>query len=118
MPAKINVTSHISFHTWSRRTKFFQNPDGRETTLATGHQDKNKNTYEANILCNPTFKVFQKHTIFSYKTLATTIAETAPPNCPGPLRVSLKFIELESTFHILLFHSLVSHQHWLVITGR
>ena len=27
------------------RTKFFQNSDGRETTLATGHQDDNKNTY-------------------------------------------------------------------------
>jgi len=42
MPAKINVTSHISLHTWPRRTKFFQNPDGRETTLAAGHQDDNK----------------------------------------------------------------------------
>jgi len=62
MPAKIDVTSHIFLHTWSRCTKFFQNPDGRETTLAAGHQDDNKNTYEANILCSLTFKVFQKHT--------------------------------------------------------
>ena len=75
MPAKINVTSHISLHTWWRRTKFFQNPDGRETTLVTGHQDDNKNTYVANILCSLTFKVFQKHTFFSNKTFATTIAD-------------------------------------------
>jgi len=34
MPAKMNVTSHISLHTWSRRTKFFHILDGRETTLA------------------------------------------------------------------------------------
>jgi len=55
MPAKVNVTSHI----------FFQNPDGREITLATGHQDDNKKTYKANILCSLTFKVFQKHTFFA-----------------------------------------------------
>jgi len=59
------------------RTKFFQNPDGRETTLATGHQDDNKNTYEANILCSLTFKVFENHTFFSHKTFAITIAETS-----------------------------------------
>ena len=64
MPAKINVTSHISLHTRSRRTKFFQNPDGR-TTLATGHQDYNKNTNEAYIFCSPTFKIFQKHIFFA-----------------------------------------------------
>jgi len=40
------------------RTKFFQNPDGQETTLVTDHQDDNKNTFEANILCSLTFKVF------------------------------------------------------------
>jgi len=34
MPAKINVTSQIFLHMWSRHTKFFQNPDGQETTLA------------------------------------------------------------------------------------
>jgi len=84
MPAKINVTSHISLHMWSRRTKFFHILDGRETTLVTGHQDDNKNTYEANILCSRTFKVFQKHTLFSHKTFATTIAETAAPNCLRP----------------------------------
>jgi len=50
MPAKINITSLISLHTWSRLTKFFHIPDGRETTLATGHQDGNKITCEANIL--------------------------------------------------------------------
>jgi len=86
------------------RTKCFQNPDGRETTLATGHQDDNTNTYEANILCILTFKVFQKYTFFSHNTFATTIAETfrrrngsspkrrrrnssaetAVPNCPRP----------------------------------
>ena len=60
------------------RTKFFRNPDRRETTLATGHQDDNKSTYEANILCSLTFKVFQTH-IFSHNTFATTIAETASP---------------------------------------
>jgi len=59
------------------RTKFFQNPDGRETTLATDHQDDNKNTYEANIVCSLTFKVFLKHTCFSHETFATTIAETS-----------------------------------------
>ena len=59
------------------RTKFFQNPDGRETTLATGHQDDNKNSYEAKILGSLTFKVFQKHTFFTHKTFATTIAETS-----------------------------------------
>jgi len=76
MPAKANVTSHISLHTWSRRTKFFHNPDGRETTLATGHQDDNKNTYETNTL-SLTFKVFQKHTFFSHKIFVTTIDETS-----------------------------------------
>jgi len=69
MPAKINITSHISLHTWPRRTKFFHIPDGRETILATGHQDDNKNTYEANILCSLTFEVFQKHTFFRIKHL-------------------------------------------------
>jgi len=106
MPAKINAINHISLHTWSR-----------------SHWDLPKlwrtgNYYEANMLSSPTFKVFQKHTTFSHKTFATTIAETAPPNCPRPLRVSLKFIKLESTFYILLFHSLVSHQQLLVITSR
>jgi len=52
MPAKINVTSHISCG--HGRTKFFQNPDGRETTLATAQQDDNNNTYEADILCSLT----------------------------------------------------------------
>jgi len=33
MPAKINISSHISLHTWSRRTKFFHIPDGQETTF-------------------------------------------------------------------------------------
>ena len=82
MPAKIKVTSHISLHTWSRRTKFFHFPDGRETKLATGHQDVNKNTYEANILCSLTFKVFQKHTFLSHKTFATNHRR----NVPSPKR--------------------------------
>jgi len=82
MPTKINVTSHIYLHTWSRRTKFFHIPDGRETTLAAGHQDDKKNTYEANILCSPTFKVFQKHAFFRIKHLRPLspkrpVAETA-----------------------------------------
>ena len=37
------------------------------TTLATGHQHDNKNTYETNILCSLTFKVFKKHTFFRTK---------------------------------------------------
>ena len=82
MPAKINVSS--LYTRGHGRTKFFQNPDGRETTLATGHQDDNKTTYEANILCSLTFKVFQKHTFFSHNIFATAIAETAAPNCPRP----------------------------------
>ena len=53
-----------------------------ENTLATGHQDDNKNTYEANIVCSLTFKVSQKHAFFSHNTFATAIAETAAPNCP------------------------------------
>jgi len=69
MPAKINVTRLISLHTWWRRTKFFQNPDRRETTLATGHQDDNKNTYVANILCSLTFKVFKNTHFFRIKHL-------------------------------------------------
>jgi len=83
MPAQINVASHISLHTWSRRTKFFQNPDGREpTALATGHQGDNKNTYETHILYSLTFKVFQKHTFFRIKYLRPPspkrpVAETA-----------------------------------------
>jgi len=90
MPTKINVTSHIYLHTWSRRTKFFHIPDGREITLAAGHQDDNKNTHKANILCSLTFKVFQKHTFFHIKHLRPPspkrlVAETAAPNCPRPL---------------------------------
>jgi len=80
MPAKINVSS--LYTRGHGRTKFFQNPDGQETTLATGHQDDNKNTYEANILCSLTFKVFQKHTFFRIKHLRPPspkrpVAETA-----------------------------------------
>jgi len=52
-----------------------------ESTLANGHQDDNKTTYEANILCSLTFKIFQKHTFFSHKTFATTLAEMASSNC-------------------------------------
>jgi len=77
MPAKINVTSHISLHKWSRRTKLFHIPDGWETTLAIGHQDVNKSTYETNILCSLIFEVFQKQKFFSHKTFVTTIAETS-----------------------------------------
>jgi len=83
MPAKINVTSHISLHTRGHgRTKFFHNPDGWETTLATGHQDDNKNTFEAIILCSLTFKVFQEHAFFRIKHLQPPspkrpVAETA-----------------------------------------
>jgi len=77
MPAKINVTSHNSLHTWERSHQVLPKSWRRETTLATGHQDDNKNTYEANILCSLTFKASQQHTFFSHKTFATTIAETA-----------------------------------------
>ena len=75
MPAEINVTSHMSLHTWSLRRKFFQNhqDDNQNTT----HQDDNQNTHVTKILCILTFKVFQKHTFFSYKTFATNIAETS-----------------------------------------
>jgi len=72
MPAKINITSSIFLYTRGHgRIKFFQNPDGRETTQATGHTDDNKHTYEANILCtcSVTFKVFRKHTFFHIKHL-------------------------------------------------
>ena len=97
MPAKINVISIFLYTRGHGRTKFFQNSDGPETTKK-----------QTSFVAQPS-KYF-KNTIFLHKTFATTIVETAPPNCARPLRVSLKFIELESTFHILLFHSLVSHQ--------
>jgi len=96
MPAKINATRHISLHTWSRSHKVLPKPWWMGTTLATGHQDDNKNTYEANILCSLTFKVFQKHTFFRIKLLRPPspkrpVAETASANCPRPkLHASLQ----------------------------
>ena len=36
-----------------------------------------KTFMKQNILCSPTFKVFQKHTFFSHKTFAITMAETS-----------------------------------------
>jgi len=52
MPAKINVTRHISLHAWSRSRKVLPTSWWTGNTLATGDQDDNKNTYEANILCS------------------------------------------------------------------
>jgi len=48
-----------------------------------------KTLIEANILCNLTFKVFQKHTFFRVKHLRPPspkrpVAESAAPNCPRP----------------------------------
>jgi len=63
MPAKINVISHISLHTWSR--SHYVLPKFWRSGNYTGNQDDNKNTYEANILCSSTFKVFQKHNFFA-----------------------------------------------------
>ena len=51
------------------------------TTLGTGHQDDNKNTYEANTLCGLTFKVFQKHTFFR-------IIHLQPPSPKRPVAES------------------------------
>jgi len=44
MPEKITAQAIFLYTRGHYRTKFFQNPDGWETTLATGHQDDNKNT--------------------------------------------------------------------------
>jgi len=67
MPAKINITSHISLHarSWSHEAL----PKSYRTGNYTGHQDNDKNTYEANILCSLTFRVFQKHIFFCIKYL-------------------------------------------------
>jgi len=51
------------------RTKILQTSGGRETTLATGPQDDNRNTYQAIILCSLTTEVFQKHTFLRIKHL-------------------------------------------------
>jgi len=70
MPAKINVTSHISLHTWSRSHEVL--PKSWRTGNYTGHWPPSgwqQNTYEANILCCLTFKVFQKYTFFRIKHL-------------------------------------------------
>jgi len=110
----LNVTSHISFQQKQTsqaifpstrghgRTKFFQNPDGRETTLTTGHHHDNKRTYEANNLCCLTFKVFQKHTFFSHNTFATAIAEKSRrQNGSSPKRQ--RRTVLDRTLHVLCF---------------
>ena len=55
--------------------KFFQNPDGRENTLAAGHQDDNKKTYDANIHLKSNLQSISKAHIFLHKTFATTITE-------------------------------------------
>jgi len=55
------------------RSKIFQTPGGRGTTLVACLQDDNKNTDQANILYSVTFEVFQ-NTLFSYKTFATSVA--------------------------------------------
>jgi len=67
-----------------------------------GQQDDNKNTYEANILCSLTFKVFQKHTSFSHDTFATAIAETSRrQNGSSPKRQ--RRTVLDRTLHVLCF---------------
>jgi len=68
-------------------TKYFQNPEGRDTTLATTHEHDNKNTFEANMLCSLTFKVLQERTVFRIiylrpLSLKRLVAKTAAPNCP------------------------------------
>ena len=88
MPAKINVTNHISLHTWSRTHGCRVLPKFWRTGNYTGHQD-NKNSYEANILSSLIFKVVQKHALFRIKHLRPPlpkrpIAETAAPSCPRP----------------------------------
>ena len=52
MPAKRNVTSHISFHTWSR--SHLALPNFRWKRNHTCPQDDNKDTYQASILCSLT----------------------------------------------------------------
>ena len=69
MPSKINVTSHKFLYT--------RGHVAQSSSKILTHQNDNKNSYVANILCSLTFKVFQKHTFFSHKTFATTIAETS-----------------------------------------
>jgi len=78
MPAKINVTSHISLHTWSQ--SHWVLPKSWRAGNYTGHQDDNKNTYEANILCSLTLKVFKKNTIFRIIHL-----RPPSPKCPRPI---------------------------------
>jgi len=60
MPTKRNVTSHISLHGHGR-TKFFQTPGRRETTVSLRMTTK---TDQANIRSNLTVQVFEKHTFF------------------------------------------------------
>jgi len=67
MPAKRNVTSHISFHTWSRSHEAL--PNFRWKRNHTCPQDDNKNANQAYILCSLTNEVFQKHTFFRIKHL-------------------------------------------------
>jgi len=57
------------------RTNLFQTPDGKESTLATGHQDDNKNTDQVSILCIASPVKNFKNIFFSYETFANTIAE-------------------------------------------
>ena len=54
-----------------------------------GHQDDNKNTYEANVLWSMTFKENKNTHFFRIKHLRPPspkrlVAETAVPNCPRP----------------------------------
>jgi len=66
------------------RTKLFQTPDALEITVAPGPQDDNKNTYEANILCILTVKLFQKHTFFVKNVCDHHRSNVASPNCSRP----------------------------------
>ena len=67
--------------------------------LATGHQDDNKNTYEANILCSLTFKVFQKHTFFH-------IIHLQPPS---PKRHSAELSQTELCMYFALHWQISSY---------
>jgi len=91
-----------------------------ESTLANGHQDDNKTTYEANILCSLTFKIFQKHTFFHIKHLRPpspkwrhlTVPD-GPRTQPLGQSISLKF-SLEARLESKPFESLINFLVFLV----
>ena len=67
------------------RTKFFLNPDGREATLATGHQDDNKNAYEASILVlSFSSDTLQKSELNKLRSLEERIKQHIPKSITNP----------------------------------